>query len=250
MMKQRRSLLVFALLACLGLPSALLAQEPSTPSPAAAASAPQTNENFADVSGKGTFYTPGSDEGRAQRYRDLRGGGTLEFLRWSRNSDSIWWSVQADHTAYRDQRYSAAINDFGKFNGWFQFNEIPLYFSQQTQTLFTAVRGNPFSLQISDGIQSGLQNRTLTTSQAAALAQRFDLRLKRTVAEYKSTYSPSKNLDLDVWFWTTAKTGNRLVDALLWIKPPGTSDGPCNGGPPAGVFWPSYAVSLAANARW
>ena len=208
-MRHARLVRVLTLLASMVAPATLRAQEPSTPTPGAASSAPQTDENFADFSGKGTFYTPGSDEGRAQRYRDLRGGGTLEFLRWSRNSDSIWWSVQADHTAYRDQRYSAAINDFGKFNGWFQFNEIPLYFSQQTQTLFTAVRGNPFSLQISDGIQSGLQNRTLTTSQAAALAQRFDLRLKRTVAEYKSTYSPTKNLDLDVWFWTTAKTGNQ-----------------------------------------
>jgi endoglucanase len=48
----------------------------------------------------------------------------------------------------------------------------------------------------------------------------------------------------------TAKTGNRLVDALLWIKPPGASDGRCNGGPPAGMFWPYYALGLAANARW
>jgi len=48
----------------------------------------------------------------------------------------------------------------------------------------------------------------------------------------------------------TVRTGNPRVDALLWIKPPGTSDGTCNGGPPAGVFWPSYALGLAANARW
>ena len=48
----------------------------------------------------------------------------------------------------------------------------------------------------------------------------------------------------------TARTGNPLVDALLWIKPPGASDGTCNGGPPAGTFWLSYALSLAANARW
>ena len=47
----------------------------------------------------------------------------------------------------------------------------------------------------------------------------------------------------------TASTGNPLVDALLWIKPPWASDGTCNGGPPAGMFWLPYAVSLAANAR-
>jgi len=200
---------LFFLLACSVGPHTLLAQEPSTPTPAAASSVPQTDENFADFSGKGTFYTPGSDQGAAQRYRDLRGGGTLEFLRWSSNTDTRWWSIQADHTAYRDQRYSAAINDFGKINAWFQFNEIPLYFSQLTQTLFTTPPSNPFALRIDDAIQSGLQNKTLTTAQAAAFAQPFDLRLRRRVAEFKTTYSLTPNLDLEAWFWTTAKTGNQ-----------------------------------------
>lgn len=35
------------------------------------------------------------------------------------------------------------------------------------------------------------------------------------------------------------------IDAYLWVKTPGASDGPCNGGPRAGRFWPRYAVSLA-----
>lgn len=47
----------------------------------------------------------------------------------------------------------------------------------------------------------------------------------------------------------TANTGNILVDGLLWIKPPWASDGTCNGGPPAGEFWQSYALALAARAR-
>ncbi|MFN2564585.1 MAG: glycoside hydrolase family 6 protein [Gemmatimonadaceae bacterium] len=43
----------------------------------------------------------------------------------------------------------------------------------------------------------------------------------------------------------TTRTGHRLVDAYLWIKYPGESDGPCNGGPAAGVWWPEYALGLA-----
>lgn len=35
------------------------------------------------------------------------------------------------------------------------------------------------------------------------------------------------------------------VDALLWIKRPGESDGTCNGGPPSGEWWPEYALMLA-----
>ncbi|MDR6167498.1 endoglucanase [Microbacterium paludicola] len=38
--------------------------------------------------------------------------------------------------------------------------------------------------------------------------------------------------------------GDDVVDTNLWIKPPGESDGPCNGGPAAGVWWPEGAVEL------
>ena len=34
------------------------------------------------------------------------------------------------------------------------------------------------------------------------------------------------------------------IDAYLWIKDPGASDGPCNGGPAAGQYWPQYALDL------
>ncbi|MCR4312387.1 MAG: glycoside hydrolase family 6 protein [Candidatus Uhrbacteria bacterium] len=42
----------------------------------------------------------------------------------------------------------------------------------------------------------------------------------------------------------TTDTHNVLIDALLWIKPPGESDGTCNGGPSAGTWWAEYALSL------
>lgn len=47
---------------------------------------------------------------------------------------------------------------------------------------------------------------------------------------------------------STTNTGNSLVDAYLWIKTVGESDGNCNGGPSAGQFWPEYAVGLAQKA--
>jgi endoglucanase len=45
----------------------------------------------------------------------------------------------------------------------------------------------------------------------------------------------------------TTNTGNALVDADLWIKRPGESDGTCNGGPSAGAFWLTYALQLASH---
>ena len=38
------------------------------------------------------------------------------------------------------------------------------------------------------------------------------------------------------------------IDAYLWIKDPGVSDGACNGGPAAGQFWAAYAEGLAGLA--
>jgi len=48
----------------------------------------------------------------------------------------------------------------------------------------------------------------------------------------------------------TAATGDVIVDALLWIKRPGESDGTCNGGPTAGTWWRDYAVGLGQRAAW
>ncbi len=47
----------------------------------------------------------------------------------------------------------------------------------------------------------------------------------------------------------TLLTQEPLVDAFLWLKTPGESDGLCNGGPAAGNWWPAYALQLVQNAH-
>jgi endoglucanase len=47
----------------------------------------------------------------------------------------------------------------------------------------------------------------------------------------------------------TTSTANSLIDAFLWIKTPGESDGACNGGPNAGTWWPDYALGLVQRAQ-
>ncbi|MBU7598752.1 glycoside hydrolase family 6 protein [Streptomyces sp. P38-E01] len=46
----------------------------------------------------------------------------------------------------------------------------------------------------------------------------------------------------------TTKTADPLVDAYMWIKRPGESDGTCRGGPEAGEWFQKYALELAGNA--
>ncbi|MBM7475993.1 glycoside hydrolase family 6 protein [Curtobacterium herbarum] len=43
--------------------------------------------------------------------------------------------------------------------------------------------------------------------------------------------------------------GTSRLDALLWVKTPGLSDGSCNGGPAAGQWWESYALALVENRK-
>jgi endoglucanase len=45
----------------------------------------------------------------------------------------------------------------------------------------------------------------------------------------------------------TSRTGDELIDAYLWIKRPGESDGECRGGPAAGQWWPEYALGLTES---
>ncbi|MDO9397212.1 MAG: glycoside hydrolase family 6 protein, partial [Herbiconiux sp.] len=44
-----------------------------------------------------------------------------------------------------------------------------------------------------------------------------------------------------------ASPSGSAQDATLWVKPPGESDGTCNGGPAAGEWWDESALELAAD---
>ncbi|NUS75749.1 MAG: glycoside hydrolase family 6 protein [Streptomyces sp.] len=47
----------------------------------------------------------------------------------------------------------------------------------------------------------------------------------------------------------TTRTDEPALDAYLWVKRPGESDGTCEGGPAAGQWWPEYALGLARNTQ-
>lgn len=48
---------------------------------------------------------------------------------------------------------------------------------------------------------------------------------------------------------TVGTFGDDVVDTNLWVKPPGESDGVCNGGPAAGLWWPAAAAELTTGVR-
>ncbi len=48
----------------------------------------------------------------------------------------------------------------------------------------------------------------------------------------------------------TAETGEPALDAFVWVKNPGESDGECEGGPAAGQWFEERAIEMSKNARW
>ena len=195
--------------ACL-LPAAASFAPAAPPAPAPSVSpAPADPDNLAEFTVRGTGLAAGSDEGRFMRYQDLRNGGTVDLLRFTKDTGTSLFNVQADHVGYRDQRFSAAVNNFGRLKASFEFNQVPLYFSADTKSIFSPSAANPNQLRIDDSIQTGLQNKTLAYASVDGLASPFDLQLKRSIADFKATYSATRTLDINIALKSTAKTGDQ-----------------------------------------
>jgi MtrB/PioB family decaheme-associated outer membrane protein len=161
--------------------------------------------NQVEIGIRGTVFGTGSDEARYQRYRDVRDGATFDRLRVYKDTDTYRYSLQADHVGYRDQRYSASYMNYGKLKASFEWNQIPLFYSQDTRTLYDM--STPGRLSLNDGVQSGIQDKTLSLASALGGASVFDLRTRRDVADFALTYSATPNVDLKVTFKNTQKTG-------------------------------------------
>ncbi|MEO8256478.1 MAG: MtrB/PioB family decaheme-associated outer membrane protein [Acidobacteriota bacterium] len=161
--------------------------------------------NQIDFGIRGTSFGSGSDPARYQRYRDLRDGGTIDHLRIFKDTDTHRYNLQADNVGYRDQRFSASYMNYGKVKASFEWNQIPLFYSQTTSTLYD--QSVPGQLTLADSIQSGIQNRTLTLASALGGASVFDLRTRRDVADFSLTYSANNNVDVNLTFRNTQKTG-------------------------------------------
>jgi MtrB/PioB family decaheme-associated outer membrane protein len=173
---------------------------------AAAAAAPDIPlVNQIEFGVRGTALSSGSDQARFQRYRDIRDGGTLERLRIAKDTDKYRYDLQADNVGYRDQRFSASYMNYGKVKARFEWNQIPLFYSNETRTLYDT--STPGVLTMSDAMQSGIQNKTLGLGSALGDASVFDLRTRRDIADFAFTYSATPNVDWNVKFKNTQKTG-------------------------------------------
>jgi MtrB/PioB family decaheme-associated outer membrane protein len=154
---------------------------------------PPTVGSF-DVGGRASSVD--GDEARFQRYRDLREGAFLENFRYSRDKDNWLFDVRFDQVGYRDQRYEANFNRFGKIKTWFVWDQIPLFYSTDTRTLYT--EASPGALRIDDAIQRGVENGSTNLATVTPLANQFNLRQRRDSLRTGFTATPIKDLDLTI----------------------------------------------------
>jgi MtrB/PioB family decaheme-associated outer membrane protein len=171
--------------------------------------APATGEfrlpNQIDFGLRGTFFGDNADKARYQRYQDLRDGATVDFFRFAKQTPNLFFNAEANHVGYRDQRFFADFNQYGKVKATFNYDQTPLFFSDTTRTLYTSA--SPGVLVIDDAVQSGILNKTTTLPAAMANATVFDLRSQRKTADFNLTYSVNKNLDLKVEAKDTHRNG-------------------------------------------
>src|SRR5262245_59934008 len=159
-----------------------------------------------DFGFRGTFFSDGSDEARYQRYQDLRSGPFAEAFRWGKSDYQQYWDVRATHVGYRDQQYAANYNKFGKMKASFEYNQIPLFFSQDARTAYTDAGNGVRSL---DGYPAQVQSAAATSAIYNNVATAFDMRLKRSITDFRFVYSLTNQLDVSGSFKNTQKTGEQ-----------------------------------------
>lgn len=187
----------------------------TTTSPAPTASPALASEfglvNQIDFGVRGTNIGPNSDPARFQRYDDLRDGATIDRFRFSKETQTYGLKLQADNVGYRDERFSASYNRFGRLKAAFEWNQIPLFYSTDTRTLYSSTQ--PGVLTLPDVVQAGRQTNAITLAQAAQGVSWFDMRSKRNIADFNLTYSASNEVDLKVGVKNTNRDGSQPFGA-------------------------------------
>jgi MtrB/PioB family decaheme-associated outer membrane protein len=145
------------------------------------------------------------DEARFMRFRDLRSGiyGT-NMVAGRRTQD---WTLEAQgwNIGYRDQRYIVDVQGVGKLNAQFMWDQIPMFISRDTSTLYTEVQPGIFRLE--DTMQQDLQAATKTLHAFEDQAVRFDLRTQRNIGSGNIVFNANKNTDLIINIRSTNRTG-------------------------------------------
>src|SRR5215204_742658 len=160
------------------------AQQPAAPAPSDASDVsrslfePTTREFFVG----GRFSNIDGDPARFQRYQDMRDGLLFSNVRYAfANPDGTWnANVFADNVGWRDQDYRGGYERTGKFSVTGSWQQIPQFYSVDTQTPYTGSGG---TLLLDDATQQAIQAGQAKLSAYEPLAPQFELRERRDIGQ-------------------------------------------------------------------
>src|SRR5690348_6393247 len=138
-----------------------------------------------DFGGRATSID--GDEARAQRYRDLRSGVYANNAVFGKRTQDYAFEAQAWNIGYRDQRYMVDFEKPGRVTASFLYDQIPLWISHDTRTLYTETQPGVFRLE--DSMQQQLQAAQGITPPPTTLhafedqAVQFDLQTMRRIGQ-------------------------------------------------------------------
>jgi MtrB/PioB family decaheme-associated outer membrane protein len=182
---------------------------------AAAVSAQETTPSTATSElGTGRFdfgfraMSVDGDPARFQKYRDLRDGATFDKLRWQVDKNTWMFNAEADHVGFRDQRYLAELERFGRIKASFEWVQVPVFMSSDTKSLYAYQGGGVFV--IDDAIQRGVETGQFTLASQVGRATPFDLRWRDDFVHFNVVVTPVKDLDLKVGGVSRRRNGQTI----------------------------------------
>jgi MtrB/PioB family decaheme-associated outer membrane protein len=199
----------FITAALLALASSAFAQDPPTlplpTDPVEIGRSQTTGTWYGSVDFGARATTVDGDEARFQRFRDLRPGVYGTNLVTGRRTQDWTLEAQAWNVGYRDQRFLVDLQRVGRLTAWFMWDQIPLFISRDTRTLYTQTAPGVF--RIEDVIQQDIQSGGKTLRNFEDQATRFDLRTLRKIGEAAVVFNANRDTDLSVHIRNTTREG-------------------------------------------
>ena len=163
------------------------------------------------------------DRARYERYRDLR-DGAFSRISFGKDTDAYTLTAEVDNIGYRDQRYQVSYNNSGRVRFTAFWDSIPLNYGYNTSTPW--VEQSPGVFTLDPAARLLVQNNTpgvigipataaqlLTPSIYRGLAKSFDIQARRDTAGFNLWYAATKDLNFNLEFNSTRKTGHEVKGA-------------------------------------
>lgn len=181
--------------------------KPQPTSPVEVGQSAFTGQAYGSVDFGGRVSTARGDEARYQRYRDLTSGPFASNAIFGRRTADWALEARAWNAGYRDQRYTVDYTRVGRLSLAFLWDQIPLFISRDTRTLYAYTDTAPGVFRIEDSVQQAIQGGTNTLRDFETQATRFDLRTLRKVSQFDLVFNANPDTDLTLSVKNTDRDG-------------------------------------------